>query len=389
MLTSRFLVALCLLLSLFAQVHAKDEPKAEPRKTTKADQRKIDAERKTRLKEREQRAKANAKSHETLTKRLEALMDGYKERGFSGSVLVAKDGKVLLKKGYDMADREAKRANGADTLFDIGSVTKTFTAAGILRLEQDGKLSLDDTLGKFFPNAPADKKPITLTQLLSHTGGLSRMYDNEHFDFENRDNTVKGLLSIPLSSKPGEKHEYSNTNYFIAAAVIEIASGESYETYMQKNIIEASGMKDSAFCSSTKLDDKRSAMRYEDGKNRGSVTDWPFTWGQKGCGYMVSTVEDMWLFSEAIDWSDFLDAKARKLWFTVQKDSYALGWSVLEIEGKKMQCHAGAAPGARSYFARLPEKDAMFVLLLNSCEQGSLLEFDIAREIGALLRSQE
>lgn len=314
-------------------------------------------------------------------------MDGYKERGFSGSVLVAKDGKALLKKGYAMADREAKRANAPDTLFDIGSVTKTFTAAGILRLEQDGKLRLDDTLGKFFPNAPADKKPITLTQLLSHSGGISRMYDNEHFDYESRDNTVKGLLSIPLTSKPGEKYEYSNTNYFIAAAIIEVASGESYETYMQKNILEASGMKDSGFCSGEKLDDKRSAMRYEDGQNKGSVTDWPFTWGQKGCGYMVSTVEDMWRFSEAIEWNDFIDAKAKELWFTVQKENYAFGWSILDTDGKKTQCHAGAAPGARAYFARLPEIDAMFVLLLNSCGQGSLLEFDIAREITALLRA--
>jgi CubicO group peptidase (beta-lactamase class C family) len=386
---TRFVIALCLLAAILVPALAKDEPKAEPRKTSKADQRKIDTERNARRKEREQRAKANAKAHEALTKKLETLMDGYKERDFSGSVLVAKDGKALLKKGYAMADRDAKRANAPDTLFDIGSVTKTFTAAGVLRLEQDGKLRLDDTLGKFFPSAPADKKPITLTQLLSHTSGLSRMYDSEHFDFESRDNTVKGLLSIPLIGKPGEKHEYSNTNYFIAAAVIEIASGESYENYMQKNILESTGMKDSGFCSGEKLDDKRSAMRYEDGQNRGSVTDWPFTWGQKGCGYMVSTVEDMWRFSEAIEWSDFLDAKAKELWFNVQKESYALGWTVLEIDGKKMQCHAGAAPGARAYFARLPEIDAMFILLLNSCEQGSLLEFDVAREISALLRAQE
>lgn len=387
MASTRFVIAIFLLAGILVPALAKDEPKAEPRKTSKADLRKIDTERKVRLKEREQRAKANAKSHEALTKKLEALMDGYKERGFSGSVLVAKDGKALLKKGYAMADREAKRANAPDTLFDIGSVTKTFTAAGILRLEQDGKLRLDDTLGKFFPNAPADKKPITLTQLLSHSGGISRMYDNEHFDYESRDNTVKGLLSIPLTSKPGEKYEYSNTNYFIAAAIIEVASGESYETYMQKNILEASGMKDSGFCSGEKLDDKRSAMRYEDGQNKGSVTDWPFTWGQKGCGYMVSTVEDMWRFSEAIEWNDFIDAKAKELWFTVQKENYAFGWSILDTDGKKTQCHAGAAPGARAYFARLPEIDAMFVLLLNSCGQGSLLEFDIAREITALLRA--
>jgi CubicO group peptidase (beta-lactamase class C family) len=127
---TRFVIALCLLAAILVPALAKDEPKAEPRKTSKADQRKIDTERNARRKEREQRAKAHAKAHEALTKKLETLMDGYKERDFSGSVLVAKDGKALLKKGYAMADRDAKRANAPDTLFDIGSVTKTFTAAG-------------------------------------------------------------------------------------------------------------------------------------------------------------------------------------------------------------------------------------------------------------------
>lgn len=389
MAAARLVIVVCVFVLILSPAGAKDEPKAAPRKTSKAEQQVIDAERKARLKVREQRAKANAKLHEALTKKLETLMDAYEGRGLSGSVLVAKDGKVLLKKGYGMADRQSKRANAPETLFDLGSVTKTFTAAGVLRLEQDGKLSLDDTLGKFFPNAPAEKHPITLTQLLSHSGGISPMYENEHFDFASRDNTIKRLLSIPLTSKPGEKYEYSNTNYFIAAAVIEIASGESYETYMQKHILEAAGMKDSGFCSGEKLDKKRGAMRYEDGQLIGSVADWPFTWGQKGCGYMVSSVEDMWRFSEAIEWGDFIDATAKTRWFTVQKGSYALGWCILDADGKKTQCHSGAAPGARSYFARLPEEDAMFVLLINACERGNLQEFAIAREITALLRTSD
>lgn len=383
------LLAVMLLAAAASHSAAKDEAKPEPRKTSKADQRKLDKERKELLKARDQRAKTNAKANAALGKKLEALMEGWKDKGFSGAILVAKDGQPLIKKGYGMADREAKRANAPDTLYDIGSVTKLFTAAGVLRLEQDGKLRLSDTLGRFFSFAPADKKEITVEQLLSHTGGLSRMYEDQHIDVLSRDKTVRGLLSIPLSAKPGERFEYSNTNYYLAGAIIEVVSGESYESYMQRQILEPAGMKDSAFCSSERLDDKRSAMRYEDNQNRGSVSDWPFTWGQRGCGYLVSTVEDMWKFSEAVDFGDSLDAQAKQHWFKVRQDDYALGWLCKEVEGLRMQYHGGAAPGARAYLARFPDKDAMYVFFFNVSEQGKAPEFQLAADIEALLRAAE
>lgn len=366
---------------------AKEEAANEPRKPSASEKRKLEKQRKDSLKEREQRAKKNKKTNEALGKKLEAVMDAWKAKGFEGAVLVAKDGQPIFKKGYGMADREAKRPNAPDTLYDIGSVTKLFTAAGVLRLEQDGKLKLSDTLGKFFAFAPADKKGITLTQLLSHTSGLSRMYDDE-IDAMNRDNTVKGLLGIKLSSEPGTQFEYSNANYYIAGAVIEVATGEKYEDYMMKHIIEASGMKDSAFCSSDKLDDKRTAMRYEDGQLRGDVTNWPYGWNQRGCGYLVSTVEDMQRFSDAIDYGDFLDEAAKKKWFTVAKEDYALGWFCKEIHGTGAQYHGGAAPGARAYFARFPDKDIMYVFFMNVFETGKAPEFEIARDLEKILLAE-
>jgi CubicO group peptidase (beta-lactamase class C family) len=374
-------VLICL---LFSPVLAKDKVQPEPRKTSKADQRRIDAARKEKAAERKAAAKKFKKENEALGKELATLMAGWEKKGFSGAILVMKDGVELLKKGYGFADREAKRENAADTLYDIGSVTKMFTAAGVLRLEQDGKLKMEDTLGKFFAFAPADKKGITLTQLLSHTSGLSMRYDEE-IDLMSRDNTVKGLLGIKLSSEPGTKFEYSNTNYFIAGAVIEVASGEKYEDYMQKNVLEAAGLKDSAFCSSEKLDDERSAMRYEDGQLKGDVTNWPFTWGQRGCGYLVSTVEDFWRWSEAIDNSDFLDEEAKKKWFAVQKDDYALGWCCKDIHETWAQYHGGAAPGARAYFARFPDKDIMYAFFMNVFETGKFPEFEIAADLEKLL----
>ncbi len=374
-----FVFALLLLAVLPAL--AKDEAKNEPRKPSASEKRKLDKQRKDSLKEREQRAKKNKKENEALGKKVEGVMDAWKAKGFDGAVLVARDGDAIFKRGYGMADREAKRANAPDTLYDIGSVTKLFTAAGVLRLEQDGKLKLTDTLEKFFPGAPPDKKPITLTQLLSHSSGVSRMYEDEHIDSFSRDNTVKGLLSIPLSSKPGTQFEYSNSNYYLAGAVIEVVTGGKYEDYMMKHVIEASGMKDSAFCSNDKLDDKRTAMRYEDGKLRGDVTNWPFTWGQRGCGYLVSTVEDMQRFSDAIDYGDFLDEEARQKWFSVEKETYALGWFCEERDKRKVQYHGGASPGAWAYFARYPDDDVMFVFFLNVSETGKRIDLDVARDL--------
>jgi CubicO group peptidase (beta-lactamase class C family) len=361
--------------------------KEEPRKPSAAEQRKQSKERRAKLKQRAQRAKQNAKANEALGKKIGETLDPWKDKGLCGSVLVARDGVVIFKQGYGMADRENKRANAPDTVYDIGSVTKLFTAAGILKLEMQGKLSLDDKLEKFFKFAPADKKGITLTQLLSHTSGMAREYDFEGItDAQDRDACTRHMLSFPLSSQPGSKFEYSNANYFVAGAVIEVASGVKYEDYMMKEIITPAGMKDSGFCSGPSLDDKRGAMRYENGEKKGDVTNWPFTWGQRGCGYLCATPEDMWRFSEAIDWSDVLDQSAKDKWFKVVRDGYSLGWFVPDEPGMPAkQWHGGAAPGARCYFARFPEHDAMYVLFLNDIDPAKRTELEIAAAIESVL----
>ncbi len=199
-----------LLFLLVAPALAKGE-KPEPRKTSKADQQRIEKERKAGQKKREASARGNTRESEALGKRLATLMEAWCAKGFEGAIVVKKGGQDLLRKGYGLAGREAKGANTAGTLDDCGSVTKLFTAAGMLRLEQYSKLKLADTLGKIFAFAPDDKKASTLTQLLSHTSGLSRMYSDE-IDFMSRESTVKGLLGIKLSSEPGTKFEYSNSN---------------------------------------------------------------------------------------------------------------------------------------------------------------------------------
>lgn len=375
-----FLLPMMLVLLVVTTV-AKDKDESQARELSKSEKRELKKARSKKVKERKAALRKDKKANEELAGKLETLMKGWNDKGFDGAVLVARHGEVIFKAGYGLADREAKRENKPDTLYDIGSVTKLFTAAGILRLEQNGKLKLDDTIGEHITFAPEDKKGITIRQLLSHTSGLAREYDPEHLDAFNRDITVKGLLGIPLKSEPGTAFEYSNTNYYIAGAIIEFVTKGKYEDFMMEHIIEAAGMEDSAFCSDEKLDDKRTAMRYADGKNVGTVTDWPFTWGQRGCGYLVSTVEDMWRFSEAIELGDFIDEIAKKHWFEVQKDNYALGWYVQERNERKVQWHGGASPGAWAHFRRYPDDDVVFVFFINTSDRENRIDMDLAEDI--------
>ena len=145
--------------------------------------------------------------------------------GFCGAVLVASKGKILLEQGYGLADAKAGRKITPDDLFDWASVSKQFTAAAVLQLEMQKKLSIRDKLARFFPKAPADKAEITLQQLLSHTSGLPKGFDPAwKWDPASRQSLFDLALALPLASKPGTKFEYNNMPYgFLAALVEELA----------------------------------------------------------------------------------------------------------------------------------------------------------------------
>ena len=141
--------------------------------------------------------------------RLDIHMSALEDAGFSGTVLVMKDGEIVLHKGYGMADRRREIPCRPDTIFDIGSITKQFTAAAILKLEMAGKLSTNDTLGQHFPDIPSDKADITLHQLLTHTSGLDHYY-GEDTNYAPRDLALEVFFKMPLLSVPGDEYRYSN-----------------------------------------------------------------------------------------------------------------------------------------------------------------------------------
>src|SRR5437588_7987449 len=176
-------------------------------------------------------------------KAADSVAKAYADAGlFSGTILVAQDGKPILRKGYGLANREWNVAATPETRFRLGSITKQFTAAAILQLAEEGKLSLDDPVSKYYPQAPAAWAPITLKHLLTHTSGIpSYTSIPGFFDKSSQaDRTPEEIIALtqdkPLEFKPGEKFSYDNTGYIILGFVIEKVSGQPYRDYLQDHI---------------------------------------------------------------------------------------------------------------------------------------------------------
>jgi CubicO group peptidase (beta-lactamase class C family) len=187
---------------------------------------------------------------------------------FSGSVLIAKSGKVIFEHAYGLADRKANRAVTPETQFDLGSMPKMFTAVAIAQLAEAGKLSYEDTVGKHLPEYPNEtvRNQVTIHQLLTHTAGLGN-YFRPGF-LEKRLKSIPEYLAFiadePLVAKPGERWEYSNSGYVVLGAIIEKVSGQDFYSYIQEHIFKPAGMQRTGYYTTDKLPESV-AMGYTSG----------------------------------------------------------------------------------------------------------------------------
>jgi CubicO group peptidase (beta-lactamase class C family) len=283
---------------------------------------------------------------------LPVALDEYLRRAaandFSGAVLVAKDGQVILRKGYGWSDRKNKIPITAKTVFDIGSYVKAFTATAIMQLEEQGKLDTSDPITKYFSNVPSDKTGIKLHHLLTHTSGFERedFYDQSTTEvreiLKDRDKFVQRILSYPLAFQPGEGRSYSNTAFSFLAIIIEKLSGQTYENYLREHLFKPAGMTETGYTIPRDYK-KLVAHGYNDGP-----TDYGFPWetqwdAQKplwdllGNGGMLSTLDDMHKWLLAIEVDKIVSQKSKDRMFTVHyaQGDQGYGWNISKSQDGK------------------------------------------------------
>ena len=296
---------------------------------------------------------APARGAADLGRTLDTYMTRLERLGFSGTVLVAKDGKVLLEKGYGLADRDRKIPMAADSVISIGSITKQFTAAAILKLEMGGKLRVEDTIAKYFPNAPADKAGITLHQLLTHSAGLDSDYGQSDYEVVGRDEYVARVFTRPLRTAPGREYNYSNAGYTLLAMIVESVSGQPYERFLRENLFEPAGMRQTGYRLAT-WRDGQVARGYVDGRDWGTIveklTDEKLQyWNLVGNGGIHSTAGDMYRWHLALEGEAVLSKAAKVKLFTpyVAEDPegtshYGYGWAIFTTPRKtRLVAHNG------------------------------------------------
>lgn len=292
--------------------------------------------------------------------------------GFAGVVLVDKDGVVVLRKGYGLANRATSQRFTPQTPFDIGSITKQFTAAAILKLEMQGKLRVSDPISRFFDGVPADKQGITLHQLLTHTSGLENGF-GEDYDAMTRDALVAKALGSKLQSAPGERFSYSNAGYSLLGAVIEKASGQPYEQFLRDQLFKPAGMTMTGY-RLPKWKPAEIAHGYQGETDWGTPLDHPWApdgpwWNLRANGGMLSTAEDLHRWRTALDGDRIFSAAAKaKLVTPYVKETeggpfhYGYGWFVSTTDrNTRLAAHTGTNGVFYADFQRyLDERVALF-----------------------------
>lgn len=310
-----------------------------------------------------------------LAKKLDIYLTRITPFGFSGALLVAKDGKVILNKGYGMAIRSENVPNTSETVFSTGSITKQFTAAGIMKLEMMGKLKTEDLITKYFDDVPEDKKAITLHHLLTHTSGVIDALGPDYVKAQ-RDETARKTLDASLRFKPGEQFGYSNAGYSMLAAVIEKVSGQSYEEFMNKNIFVPSGMKFTGY-RIPEWNKKVAAHWYVGERDNETPLEKNYPqWHLLGNGGILSTTEDMYKWHQALFEDKVLSAEVKKKMFTPFLNEYGYGWDIIKREmGTLIQHDGGSMLGSSSEMRRYIDAKVVTMLFCNqSFGQRALME---------------
>ncbi|MEU3792533.1 serine hydrolase domain-containing protein [Streptomyces fructofermentans] len=279
------------------------------------------------------------------------FLDRVLPAGASGTVVAARGGELAYCGGFGAADRASGTPASCRTVYDVMSITKQFTAAAILKLEEMGRLRVSDRIGRFLGPVPEGKRHITIDQLLTHTSGLVESVGDD-YEPVSRDELVRQALASKPRSAPGAKFHYSNTGYSLLAAIVEKASGEGYEPFLARHLFGPAGMERTGYVL-PRWPRNLVAVEYDrHGRSQGRPFDHPWAadgpyWNLRGNGGMLSTAEDMFRWHRALLGDKILPARAREKLFeprTTEPDtgsSYGYGWSIRDTPNGPLAWHDG------------------------------------------------
>ncbi len=302
--------------------------------------------------------------------------------GSSGSLVAVADGEVAACRGWGASEHETDTPAGCDTVYDIGSVTKQFTAAAVVRLGMQGRLRVADGLGDYLAGVPRDKRGITVRHLLTHTAGLVDAIGDDYEPLTRRA-MITAALSSELRTKPGARYHYSNLGYSLLAAIIEEASGMGYEEYLVKELFTPAGMSQTGYVLPD-WDAADVAVEYDDeDRAQGRPFDHPWAadgpyWNLRGNGGILSTARDMGRWLVALEGDHVLDEAARAELFRprVREEPggdtrYAFGWVVAETPLGTVDWHNGGNGWSYAELARLSGSNAGIFWVTNQFRSAS------------------
>ncbi|HUQ87978.1 MAG TPA: serine hydrolase [Vicinamibacterales bacterium] len=328
-----------------------------------------------------------ARAQDANTARMEQVIQSHVSAGtFMGTVLVARDGAVVLDKAYGMANLELDVANTTTTKFRLGSVTKQFTAASILLLEERGKLNVNDKVKAYLPDAPMAWDRITVFNLLTHTSGIPNFtaladYDTIKLSSRTAASAVTAIRDKTLDFGPGEKMSYSNSGYVVLGAIIEKVSGQSYEKFVQENIFTPLGMKDSGYDSNSAIIKRRASgyIKTPGGYANAGYIDMSIP---HAAGALYSTTGDLLKWEQALFAGKVVSKVSLDRMITPFKNDYALGVTSTLDKGRRVIAHSGGIDGFNTYLAYYPETKTVIVALSNV---NGPVPGAIAAQLGALM----
>lgn len=331
-----------------------------------------------------------------VAQNLEQQVDEYLKSAYPAnepgvSFLIAKDGKTIYRKAFGMANLELNVPMTPDNVFEIGSITKQFTAIAILMLEEQGKLKVEDDITKFIPDYPTKGKKITIHQLLNHTSGIKSYTNMQSFmTLARKDMSPVELMDAfknePMEFEPGEQFNYNNSGYILLGYIIEVASGETYEQFIQKHIFDKLGMTNSVYGSKVNLVSNR-ATGYSETETGFRNAEYLSMTLPYAAGSLMSTTDDLLKWQNALNNHTLIKKTTYDKAINGSKlnngepISYGYGLSKESVNGSPSIQHGGGIFGYTTMGIYLPE-EKVFVSGLTNCDCKNIT--DVTTAIAAI-----